>query len=86
MAIPRGGNASPQEHNASDNNSNYTSWTIYPNVANEFGQRKGFGGVVLTKEFSLNEIVISPDKFMQGEVLVPGIVKGAIVKPALKVN
>ena len=82
IAVPRGGNATPEEHNNGDNNSIYTSWSFWPQVADKFGGRKGPGGVVLTKTFEWNEVVPSLDKFGQGEVLVPGIVTGAIVTPA----
>ena len=81
-AFPRGGDASPYEHNRGNNNSVYTSWTIYPEVADKFGGRKGPGGVVLTKSFPISKVVPSDDKYKQGEVLVKGPVSGAIVTPA----
>jgi hypothetical protein len=82
MAVPRGGSATPTEHNEGDNNSIYTSWSIYESVADKFGGRKGIGGVVLIKTFDVRQVIPSPDKFQQGEVLVPGVVSGAIVIPA----
>lgn len=81
-AVPRSGNATPKQHNEGESRSNYTSWTIYPSVADKFGGRKGRGGVVLTKTFKWSEITPSPDKFQQGELLIRGVVTGAIVTPA----
>lgn len=79
---PKGGNANAKEHNEGNNSSIYTSWSIYREVADKFGGRKGAGGVLLMKDFPVTETVPSPDKFMQGEVLIPGVVTGAIVLPA----
>ena len=77
-----GGSANADEHNLGDNNSIYTSWTIFKDVAEQFGSRKGKGGVILSKEFKMSEMVPSPDKFFQGEILIPGVVTGAKVEPA----
>lgn len=39
--------------------------------------RRGWGGIILTKRFHKSQIVLSPDKFFQLEVLIQGIVMGA---------
>ena len=84
-AIPyglNGGHNDPRAHNAGDNKSIYTSWTIYKSVAANFAGRRGWGGVILTKRFHRSRITLSPDKFKQGEVLIWGIVNGAHVQNA----
>lgn len=78
IATPIGGHDNPIRHNAGDNNSIFTSWTTNIWVANSFAQRKGAGGIILTKQFHISQIIPSTDKFHQGEWLVAGIVKGAI--------
>jgi len=82
MAVPRGGTATAKQHNEGNNESIYTSWSIYRGVAEKFGGRKGPGGIVLVKSFHISETVPSIDKFQQGEVLIPGVVTGAAVEEA----
>lgn len=60
-----------------DVNSIFTSWTVYKSIAAFMAGRKGWDGIILTKKFNKSQLVLSPDKFRQGEVLVPGIVTGA---------
>jgi RHS repeat-associated protein len=86
QATPIGGHADPRAHNLGKNNSIYTSWTVNPYVANSFATKGGTqsGGVVLMRRFNIAELQASPDFFHQGEVLVRGIVKGAIPLPAIK--
>jgi hypothetical protein len=48
--------------------------------------KQGWGGIILTKQFKKSEIVLSPDKFKQGEVLIPGIVSGALPENARPQN
>lgn len=78
IAVPQGGHADAKRHNLGDNSSVYTSWTTQPWIAYSFANRKGNGGVVLMKRFAIVETTPSPDKFHQGEVLIRGIVKGAV--------
>jgi RHS repeat-associated protein len=83
MAVPRGlnnGHSNPNAHNAGNNNSIYTSWSKSKDVARSFANRKGYGGIVLTKKFKVSQTVPSIDKHKQQEVLVPGIVIGARVE------
>jgi hypothetical protein len=73
---PRGGDATPLEHNLGNTASPYTSWTTDPALA---GERAGSGGVVLQNTFLPSQLVTSPDLFGESEVLVVGPVKGATV-------
>ena len=70
-----------EQHNLGDNNSMFTSWTRRRSVAVGFANQVRRPGVVLVKKFKIGEIVPSPDVFEEEEVLVPGIVRGAIVTP-----
>ena len=83
---PKGGLATPFEHNRGNNNSVYTSWTVSPWVANSFATNQGKtdNGVVLIKRFHISETTPSPDFMNQGEVLIKGIVKGALPLPSIK--
>lgn len=79
--FPRGGPATPEEHNLGDTASEYTSWTTDRDVAVEKATDRDLGGrgVVLDKEFVEAEIVTSPDFYDEAEVLVRGPVTGANV-------
>jgi hypothetical protein len=77
MAVPwglEGGHNNPARHNAGDNYSIFTSWTRTKKIAKAFA---GKGGIVLIKKFKKSQTLESPDKFNEGEVLIPGIVTGA---------
>lgn len=76
-AVPLGGHSDPKLHNWGDTESIFTSWTTNENVAAKFANKNG-GGVILKKSFYINETVPSPDKYNEQEVLIPGIVIGAI--------
>ena len=89
---PRGGNASPLEHNLGNTNSNYTSWTTDPEVAKNFALRPNGKGVVLEIEIPKNQTVHSPNlkevvliqsgKLVnEAEVLVPRTITNAKVNP-----
>jgi hypothetical protein len=88
IAIPRGGAATPAEHNEGNTQSPYTSWTTDPDVATNFALRPGGNGVVLSKTFAQDATVVSPNvkdvKLIQApiaknesEVLIKGPVTGA---------
>jgi len=91
-AKPRGGNASPLEHNTITTESPFTSWSTNPSVAENFALRPKGNGVVLEIEVPIEKIVESPDLktvnlkqspgtiVKEGEKLIKGNVKGAKVK------
>ncbi|WP_407334176.1 SpvB/TcaC N-terminal domain-containing protein [Enterovibrio sp. 27052020O] len=86
MAVPsglEGGHDDPDRHNAGDNDSVFTSWTMSRAVADYHASKDGSGGVVLSREFAPGETVPSPDSFAELEVLVPGVVTGARVEEPL---
>lgn len=83
MAIPRGGNKSPSDHNRGFTKSKYTSWSTSPTMANRFATKSGVGGVVLVKRFTVSEMTPSPDRHNEGEILIRGIVIGATPVPAV---
>jgi RHS repeat-associated protein len=79
-AIPRGGTASPQDHNEwDDTRSIYTSWTRSYEWAKYYANRNPGGGVILTAKIPKSRQVKSPDVYREQEVLVTGIVTGASV-------
>ncbi|CAD7805311.1 hypothetical protein CHRY9390_01348 [Chryseobacterium aquaeductus] len=94
-ATPRGGNATPLEHNTVTTESNYTSWTTNASVAENFALRTSGEGVVLTADIPNSQLVQSPNLksvnlvqspgtiVSESETLVKGPVTGADVK---KVN
>jgi hypothetical protein len=80
IATPIGGHDDPILHNWGDNASVFTSWTVLSSVARIHASKvPPSNGVLLEKRFRLNEIIPSPDKYKEGEFLVPGIVTGASV-------
>jgi YD repeat-containing protein len=83
MAIPRGGNATPEDHAGGNNNSIYTSWTMFRVVADYHANKRGPGGVVLSKVFLPGQYIPNFTFFPgEGEYLVPGPVSGAaVLKP-----
>jgi hypothetical protein len=77
--LSTGGLASALEHNLGDTQSPFTSWTTNPEVARGFAGRNG---VVLRIPYGPGDgygIVGSPDLFGESEVLIEGIVRGAVV-------
>lgn len=80
MAIPRGGPATPKEHNEGNTNSIFTSWTANEGIAEKFASIHGYGGIVLTQKFPRSRLVTSPDRDRENEVLIGGPVTGASVK------
>ncbi len=84
MAVPRNlesGHSDPELHNAGGNESIFTSWTWARTVANYHANKRGAGGVVLTKKFRRSETIPTSDAFLEGEILIIGIVTGADVAP-----
>jgi hypothetical protein len=92
-AVPRGGNATPDEHNAGNTNSDFTSWTTNPDVATNFALRPGGSGVVMETTVQASSTVASPSAanvnllqspgtvVNESEVLLKGPVTGAKVTP-----
>jgi hypothetical protein len=80
-AVPRGGPASPAEHNEGNTDSEFTSWITDPQVAREKALDKDIGGrgVVLEKDFDAARLVRSPDAYFESEVLIRGLVTVARV-------
>jgi len=81
IAKPRGGPATPAEHNDGDTQSEFTSWTTDWHVALEKAMDRDMGGagVILQKDFDAIIIVLSPDAYFESEVLVRGLVIDALV-------
>lgn len=91
-AIPRGGKATPLEHNTLTTESPYTSWSSNPAVAENFALRTSGEGVILTADIPNNQLVQSPNLksvnlvqspgtiVSESETLVEGAVTGANVK------
>jgi hypothetical protein len=91
QANPRGGNATPAEHNANNTKSNFTSWTPDLDVATNYALRPDGDGVILTKTVPIDETVTSPSAkdvvlnqsgklTNEKEVLLKGNISGAEVK------
>ena len=81
-AVPKGGHSNPVLHNAWDNESVFTSWTTDEGIAREFasGVNQGKshpGGIVLKDTVKVKDLQVSPDDFMEKEVLRRGEVHGA---------
>ena len=77
-AVPAGGNATPEQFNGGNYKGPFTAWSMSRSVANYHANKEGEGGVVLIKQFLMKQTVPSPDNFDELEVLVPGVVKGAL--------
>lgn len=75
-ANPRGGSATPLEHNLGNAQRPYTSWTTNPALAAERVLVE-----FLQQAFPAPRLLTSPDLYGEGEVLVTGPVRGASVTP-----
>ena len=79
IAEPAGGDATPEQHAGGNYHSNFTSWTMFRCVADWHANKKGPGGIVLTKEFLPGQFIPNfTFHAEEGEFLVPGRVTGAI--------
>jgi RHS repeat-associated protein len=89
-AKPKGGTATPVEHNGGVTESPYTSWTTDPEVAINYATRPLGDGVVLKAEIPKSKMVESPnvepiiqkqtgELISESEVLVEGTVTNAKV-------
>ena len=81
IARPRGGSATPAQHNEGLTHSEYTSWTTSYQIAlrKALESDSNGRGIVLQKDFSETEIVASPDLYAEAEVLIYGLVTNALV-------
>lgn len=94
-AKPRGGNASPLEHNTITTESPFTSWSTNPAVAKNYALRPNGNGIVLEVDVPISSTIKSPSlknvQLIQSktvpkqimnefEVLLKGTVKGASIK------
>ncbi len=74
------GHNNPTAHNEGNTSSIFTSWTTNPAVAARFASIGGPGGVVHFKNFNIRQVVPSPDRYSEHEILVIGPVTGATVR------
>ena len=87
IITPRGGIATPLDHNERDTKSNYTSWTPRIEVAYRYATMnlttgKSCSGIILVKLLNSGSSYIqSPDIHAEEEYLLKGIVNGCIVIP-----
>lgn len=81
IARPRGGPATPAQHNQGFTESEYTSWTTSYEIALRKALEGDFAGrgVVLQKDFDVAEIIQSPDAYAELEVFICGLVTDALV-------
>jgi RHS repeat-associated protein len=82
VATPYGGSDDVDAHNGGNFFTNFTSWSYSKGVAQYHANKKGSGGVILTRKFKKSEMVASPDHFNELEVLIKGKVSGAKVEYA----
>jgi RHS repeat-associated protein len=82
IAAPIGGHDDAERHNSGNTKSVYTSWTTTPWQAMAWANRGGGIGIILVQRFKASETTPSPDFHQQGEVLIRGIVTGAIPIPS----
>ena len=69
------GTVTPEQHNAGSFSdlSPYTSWSTRKEVADYFARRRrGGNGVILTKTVRRSDLVASPDRTGEDEVLLKG--------------
>lgn len=92
VATPKGGTATPVEHNLGNTNSDFTSWTTNPEVAKNFALRTSGEGIIMEAQVPSSQMVTSPSikdvVLKQGggivnesEVLMKGTISGANVTP-----
>jgi len=77
------GAVTPKQHNAGgySGQSPYTSWTTRKQTAEYYARRYTGGlGVILTKTVARTDLVASPDRAQEGEVLLRGPVLGCQVE------
>jgi RHS repeat-associated protein len=81
-AVPWGGAATPEDHTLGDTESNFTSWTTARVVAETKIEVRGEPGVILEIRLPRSRFIISQNAFPhEAEVLLEGVVRGAMVVP-----
>jgi len=99
IAKPFGGHSIPEQHRDGNNNSVFTSWTTDFMVAYRYATNDLYGrcsGILLIKKVDLSDARFVSSEMMQGgdifnekEILVKGMLNGAIpilVKPGMDNN
>jgi RHS repeat-associated protein len=81
IARPRGGTATPLEHNIGNTNSPYTSWSTSLSTAEGFAGNRGVVLRIANGNGPGYTLVVSPDWYGEGEVLVQGTVTNAAILP-----
>jgi RHS repeat-associated protein len=81
-ANPWGGSSTPEEHsNDGFVDSEFTSWTTDPGVAEFFARQRGPGGVILHDIIEPSEGHVTPlEKFQEYEILRRGPIRGVWVR------
>jgi RHS repeat-associated protein len=72
--VPKGGTATPVEHNMGNTNSNYTSWTTNPEVAKNYALRPSGQGVVLEATVPKAATTVSPSLKSVNLIQSPGTI------------
>ena len=82
IARPRGGPATPAQHNEGLTDSEYTSWTTSYQIAwrKALESDSNGRGIVLQKDFRETQIIVSPDVYAESEVFIRGLVTNALVR------
>ena len=82
IARPRGGPATPAQHNEGFTDSEFTSWTTNYLIARRKALESDIDGqgVILQNDFEEDHLVPSPDVYDEAEVFVYGLVVAASVE------
>ncbi len=78
--VSPGGSSTPAQHNGGLTDSEFTSWTTNESVARTYGANGGPGGSLLKKTVPKSEVIESPNRFREAEVLLKGKVKADSVE------
>ena len=82
IARPRGGHATPAQHNEGFTESEFTSWTTSYQAARRKALESDMNGhgIILQKDFDEAQLTASPDVYGESEFLIYGLVIGAVVR------
>jgi len=86
IAMPKGGDATPEEHSWGNTESNYTSWSYSYEVALRWGTVKSGNGVMLSLKLPIGDprLKMTTYKPSEQEVLIEGPIKANTVHPIQK--